>query len=318
MSKVQKLVSLSAQTPTTLTPSTFFTQDITTNNVVALPESREEILAELQQAKLLREINDEVHVYLVDGSKSHTIMREIGRLREIAFQAVGEGTGKLIDVDGYDQYYQQIVLWHTQDKAIIGGYRVALANQVISELGIEGLYNHRLFEFHSQLLPKLKQGIELGRSFVNPEHWGRRNLDYLWMGIGAVLVEHPEVRYLFGAVSISDDFPHPAKLAIAHFYQAYFGQKTKLATARNVFQITGQNPFKGNDYSTEFKQLKSILAQHQVTIPPLYKHYGEIAEQNGVSVLGFNVDEYFGSCVDGLMLVDKHLIKPKKAQRYIG
>lgn len=288
------------------------------NQIVILPESREELVKELEDSILLRQINEDVSVYLVDGYIKKTVMREIGRLREVAFQAVGEGTGNLRDIDDYDDYYKQLVLWNSKEKAIIGGYRVVMAHDVLKTDGIEGLYNHRLFEFHPQVLPKLEQGIELGRSFVNPEHWGRRNLDYLWMGIGAFLARHPNIRYLFGAVSISDDFPHPAKLAIAHFYHAYFGQKNDLATPRNVFSITGVSPFSGSNYDVEFRQLKEILCSQGMTIPPLYKHYGEIAELEGVSVLGFNIDAYFGNCVDSLMIVDREKIKPKKAERYIG
>lgn len=287
------------------------------SNLIVLPEPRNELLKELADSELLREINQEVQVYLVDGFKQKSLMREIGRLREIAFQAVGEGTGNSRDIDSYDDYYQQIVLWHATENEIIGGYRVAVAGDVIKQRGIEGLYNHRLFEFHSQAMPKLEQGVELGRSYVNPAHWGRRNLDYLWMGIGAFLAKYPQINYLFGAVSISDDFPAAAKLAIANFYQAYFGKCSNQATPRNIFKITGENPFTGSDYQAEFKQLKDGLKANGVTIPPLYKHYGEIAEMSGVSVLGFNVDEYFGNCVDGLMVVERSKIKPKKAERYI-
>jgi hypothetical protein len=137
------------------------------------------------------------------------------------------------------------------------------------------------------------------------------------MGIGAYLAYKPEIRYLFGAVSISDNFPRSAKMAIANFYQAYFGVDKTLASARNIFRLSKHNPYIGNDYFSELKHLKAVLNSYGVTIPPLYKHYADIADMDGVSVLGFNVDEYFGNCVDGLMIVDKHKIKPKKAARYI-
>lgn len=284
---------------------------------IAFPEPREQLLYELSYSVLLRVINEDIVVYLVDGFSCESIMNEIGRLREISFQAVGEGTGKLRDVDHYDEYYQQIVLWNKTENEIIGGYRVAIAKNILKEYGISGLYNDRLFQFHDKVLPKLEQGLELGRSFINPEYWGRRNLDHLWMGIGAYLAYHSDIRYLFGAVSISDDFPRPAKLAIAHFYQAYFGVDKPLASARNVFKLSGHNPYLGNDYKADLCHLKKVLHSYGVTIPPLYKHYAEIADMDGVSVLGFNVDEYFGNCIDGLMIVDRHKIKTKKASRYI-
>ncbi len=286
-------------------------------NLFAFPEPRELLAAELEESHLLRQINDEIQVYLVKGLECSSVMREIGRLREVAFQAVGEGTGAIRDVDAYDEYYQQIVLWNAKEHAIIGGYRIAKAIDIIQHKGVEGLYNHRLFQFHDDVLPKLSSGLELGRSFISPEHWGRRNLDYLWMGIGAYLAENQDIRYLFGAVSISDDFPRKAKIAIAHFYDAYFGLDNPIVSARNVFPLPSRNPYFGDNYTKEFKHLKQVLNSYGVSIPPLYKHYSELADMDGVSVLGFNIDEYFNNSVDGLMVVDCQKIKRKKAQRYI-
>jgi len=140
------------------------------HNLLAFPEPKSFLADELKESRLLRQINDEFQVYLIDGAKCHSLMREIGRLREIAFQFVGEGTGQVRDIDPYDNYYQQIVLWNSQKQVIIGGYRIAKAGEVIEFMGIKGLYNHRLFEFHEAVKPKLNQGIELGRSFINPEH----------------------------------------------------------------------------------------------------------------------------------------------------
>ena len=283
----------------------------------ALPESRFLLKNELANSICLREINENYQVYLVEGNKSPTIMREIGRLREIAFQFVGEGTGKVWDIDDYDAYYQQIVLWDSSQSLIIGGYRIAKAKAIIEKMGIKGLYNHRLFEFHEDLLPKLKQGVELGRSFINPQHWGRRHLDYLWMGIGAFLAQNSDIRYLFGAVSISNAFPKKAQIAIVQFYRAYFGEEIPGVNARNRFKLPKHNPYFGDDYRKEFKHLVQFLNSYGLSVPPLYKHYSELAEMDGVSVLAFNVDPYFNYCVDALMIVDREKIKAKKAQRYI-
>ena len=287
------------------------------HKLFAFPEPKALLAAELSEAYMLRKINDHIQVYLIDGMHCVSVMREVGRLREVAFQFVGEGTGQVRDIDKYDDYYKQVVLWDSQQQVIIGGYRIAKAEEVIQSHGIKGLYNHRLFEFHDAVMPKLVQGVELGRSFINPSHWGRRNLDYLWMGIGAYLAENTDIRYLFGAVSISDDFPRNAQIAIAHFYQAYFGIEEPLASARNVFPIPKRNPYYGDNYFKEFKHLKQVLNSYGVSIPPLYKHYGELADMDGVSVLGFNIDAYFNNCVDGLMIVDREKIKPKKVARYI-
>ena len=128
-----------------------------------LPEAKAALSEELANSTCLRLIKDHIQVFLVEGNHSPTVMREIGRLREIAFQFVGEGTGNIRDVDSYDAYYHQIVLWDSAQQVIIGGYRMAKAKEVIKQYGLEGLYNHRLFQFHQDILPKLEQGIELGR-----------------------------------------------------------------------------------------------------------------------------------------------------------
>jgi len=287
-----------------------------THSIVS-PEAKSTLRQEIDNSRCLRRIKNHIQVYMVEGTQSPTVMREIGRLREIAFQFVGEGTGNIRDVDSYDAYYHQIVLWDSAQQVIIGGYRIAKAKEVIEQYGLEGLYNHRLFQFHPEILPKLEQGIELGRSFINPQHWGRRHLDYLWMGIGAYLAEHLEINYLFGAVSISNRFPKKAKIAIAQFYQAYFGNHQITVHARNQFKLPKHSPYSGMDYQREFKHLVQFLNSYGVSIPPLYKHYSELAEMEGVSVLAFNIDPYFNYCVDSLMIVDRGKIKPKKAKRYI-
>ena len=135
------------------------------------------------------------------------LLRELGRLRELTFRAVGEGTGQRLDVDMFDSWYEHIVLWDAEASKIAGAYRLARGAQVLAERGLAGLYTASLFRYADDAVPRLAAGMELGRSFVAPDYWGGRSIDYLWQGIGAYLARHPNVRYLYGPVSISAALP---------------------------------------------------------------------------------------------------------------
>jgi len=129
-------------------------------------------------------------------------MREIGRLREVAFRAVGEGTNRRRDVDAFDSHYFHLLLWDERHLEIAGAYRFGDA-KVLSDPNHEsGLYSATLFTYTDKMNPYFENGLELGRSFVQPQYWGKRNLAYLWQGIGAFIAEYSSYRYLFGPVSI--------------------------------------------------------------------------------------------------------------------
>src|SRR5690606_37014068 len=126
---------------------------------------------------------DGKHIYLYRYDANSPILREIARLREIAFRAVEEGTGRRRDLDNLDTWYTQLILWDADDLEIAGAYRLGDANAIVAERGLDGLYSHSLFEYHQQrMAPFIAQGLELGRSFVQPKYWGKRSLDYLWQG----------------------------------------------------------------------------------------------------------------------------------------
>lgn len=285
--------------------------------LIALPESRRKLKKELTQACLLGSTNDQKQIYLLDQATCPVMMREIGRLREISFRAVGEGTGKARDIDSYDVYYQQIVLWDLELDEVIGAYRIAEGKTVIAQHGTQGFYTHSLFTLKPELVEQLEQGVELGRSFIQPKYWGKRNLDYLWMGIGAYLNAKPQIRYLFGPVSMPDQYPSAAKSLITHYYQSHFASQHTLATARTPYINPQENPFSGLDKQLEMRQLREQLKPLKVSIPALYKHYVDLCEPEGVTVLAYNIDPDFNNCIDAFMLVDRQLIKQKKAARYI-
>lgn len=247
------------------------------------------------------------------------LLREIGRLRELTFRAVGEGTGRHLDVDAYDAWYEHIVLWDAPQRKIAGAYRIARGAPVLASHGLKGLYSASLFRYADEVLPRLAQGMELGRSFVAPEYWGSRSIDYLWQGIGAYLRRHPGVRYLFGAVSMSAALPLHAREQIVAYYAHFYGDHRGDASSRNPFRYTAVPPsFQALDAETAFRVLKANLDVLGASVPMLYKQYTDLCEPGGTRFLAFGVDSAFSGSIDGLIQVDLHRIRPKKRARYLG
>ncbi len=289
--------------------------------MVAFPEPKRRLAKELKQSKRLGATPDGKHIYLFDYSLNSSVIRELGRLRELSFRSVGEGTHKLRDIDKYDKTYRHIVLWDDTEQEIVGAYRIGEAFRLIKNDGAHALYTNELFEFKSQFDDIFPFAIELGRSFIQPKYWTKRGLDYLWQGIGGYLKTHPQVRYLFGAVSISNDYPELAKQQIAGFYQHFYQpcNANNMATARMPYRLNRSviENYRSLSVAQASRQLKRALNQQGVVLPTLYKHYSELCEPQGVNFVGFNVDPDFSFCVDGLILVDLNHIKENKKRRYL-
>lgn len=289
-----------------------------TEKTIIHPQPPQVLRAELKRSPLLGETADGHKIYLFDYSDDSAVMREIGRLREYSFRAVGEGTGRPKDVDRYDRHYRHIVLWNESELEIVGAYRLAEAGKVLDAHGPGGLYCAELFEFGSGLMEKMPLAVELGRSFVQPHYWNKRSLEYLWYGIGAYLAQYPGIKYVYGPVSISNVYPEPAKQAIVAFYARYFGGKEEVR-ARKPFHVYEAEtiPFAGDDYERDFLRLKEYLAYFDAKVPALYKQYTELCEPGGAQFLAFNIDPDFNWCVDGLVWLELDRIKPKKRRRYL-
>jgi len=294
-----------------------------TEKCIAHPEDRRILRRELKQSQMLGETKDGKQIYLFDSFRDSAVMKELGRLREISFRKVGEGSGEKRDLDKYDHYYRHIILWDEEELEIVGAYRIAEANRIIENEGLKALYCSSLFSLSEGLTPKLEQGIELGRSFVQPKYWGKRSLDYLWFGIGAYLRHHPKVRYMFGPVSLSNSYPQAAKDLIVHFYSHYYSSAHPLARANAPYILNPSEKqqmyelFAGDNLQEDFLILREQLDHLGVTVPTLYKQYTELCEPGGIEFLDFSVDADFGYCIDGLILVDIDKVKARKRERYI-
>jgi putative hemolysin len=300
------------------------TLPLKTQTPIAISECRKELKRAIEQCQLLGKTQDGMHIHLYQYCGSSPVFRELGRLREIAFRAVGEGSGKRRDIDKYDMDYQHLVLWDPTQLELVGAYRLACAKEIIDKHGREGLYTDSLFSYTDKMTPYLEQGIELGRSFVQPKYWGRKSLDYLWYGIGAFIKNYPQYRYLFGAVSVSNALPDQAKAMLVYYYQHYYSNNGELATPNNEFKLSEQvhthcvNIFKGDDVKDDFVELKHVLANMGAQVPTLFKQYTELCTPGGAQFLSFSIDPDFNNCIDGLVLVDLQNIKENKAKRYLG
>lgn len=234
---------------------------------------------------------------------------------------MGEGSGRRRDLDSYDDDYYHLVLWDEEELEIVGAYRFIPTAPQLASKGLEGIYSNSLFHYDRDMTPILEQGIELGRSFIQPAYWGKRGLDYLWLGIGAYLAKYPQYRYLFGPVSISGGMPVAARDLLIAFYRLYFAPDHAMAQSRQPYpaslpQILAQ--FAGDDYQQDLLLLKSLLSNLGCSIPTLYKQYTELCEPGGVQFIDFGTDPAFNHCIDGLVLVDLTRLKPARYQRYIA
>lgn len=285
---------------------------------IAQPERRQDLHSEIRICPRLGETADRKQIYHYRQRGDSAVMREVGRLREMAFRAVEEGSGQRRDLDRFDTHYEHLLLWDEQEWEIAGAYRICPAGTGLP------LYSRTLFEFTAGMNPYMAQGLELGRSFVQPGYWGKRSLDYLWHGIGAYLRDHPQYRYLFGPVSLSGAYPRAALELIVHFYQRHFPAWQPLAVARNPFEIPAERRaeldarYPGDSYREEFQRLKRELGECKLSVPTLYKQYAELCDVGGVQFAAFNIDPAFGHCVDGLVILDLARLKSSRRERYLG
>ena len=294
-----------------------------TQSAIAHPVSRIDLLNELKKSKLIGQTSDGKKIYLYDYVEDSIVLKELGRLRELSFRKVGEGVNKKRDTDKYDIYYQHIILWDENDLEIVGSYRIGNSDFIFKNIGVKGFYSNNLFKYNEEFTPYLKSSIELGRSFVQPKYWGTRALDYLWFGIGAYLKSNPNIKYMFGPVSMSASFPTVAKDMMIFYYSHYFKEEVNLVEGKTPYQYSNniseiKELFDLEDKKKDFKFLKSALSSIGVTVPTLYKQYSEITEDGGIKFLSFNIDKNFGDCIDGFILVEVDKIKDSAKKRYIN
>ncbi len=290
---------------------------------IAEPADPDKVAAELlalpaHQRLLTSGDYDVLYIY---ARQADAVMHEIGRLRELAFRAVGEGTGTSRDLDRYDKHYLHLVLWRRDQCKIAGSYRMGLTDQLLAKQGTAGLYTATLFDYKESLFKSIGPSIELGRSFVHPdEQRSYLPLQLLWKGIGHFAVLHPHYRNLFGPVSISARYTDMSKVLLAKFCELHRGLKRDdLPKPKNPHRHRVPKDVDKKMLSTvvanldEVNDLVGELEADGKTMPVLLRQYLKL---NG-KLLGFNVDPDFGDVLDGLLLVDMTNIPRAILSRYM-
>ncbi len=247
-------------------------------------------------------------------------LREIGRLRELTFRKVGEGTGKSCDLDEFDAHYHHIFLWNMKSREIAGAYRVGRSDELIREFGLKGLYVSTLFQLKPGFAHHMGPALELGRSFVRPEYQRSYNaLLLLWRGIGTVVAREPRYRRLFGPVSITSDYTAASRQLIAGYFQARpeLPQLSRLVKPRSPLKVrgwlAGVSKALVGDVET-LEELVSDIEAGRMGIPVLLRQYLKM----GGKLLAFNVDQDFSDALDGLIVVDLLETGKRQLERYLG
>lgn len=298
------------------------------------PVERELLEKELTEERFVRKTNKGSNeIYCFTHHDSPNLMREVGRLREITFRKAGGGTGNEIDVDHYDldeKPYHQLIVWDPSAKEILGGYRYIICKDAhINEQGDIQLATSRLFnfsdEFKKNYIPKM---IELGRSFVQPEYQsilkGRKSLyalDNLWDGLGALIVEYPEINYFSGKVTMYPHFNTEARNHILYFINRMFSDPDKLAWPLNPLKTDADTKamdatYNGIDFKENYKILSRIVRENGANIPPLINAYMGLSPS--MRSFGTAVNTHFGDVEETGIMITIDDVYENKVERHIS
>ena len=289
-------------------------------HAIASKKLQEPVINPVSQKKMIQEIDSirdqftlfriqDQSVFCAPTEKIPYITTEIGRLREITYRSVGEGTNKSFDLDHFDQYFDQLFIWDEKDKKIVGGYRVGWGDKILDRFGIGGFYISTLFHIDPDFSTVLNVSIELGRSFIAQEYQKKTlSLFMLWKGILYLLLKNPEYRYLIGPVSMSNELLDVSKaLAVeflkAHYYNSEFSEyihPNKPFTIQIPRKINKQLylQYVGKDLSRLDRFINSIDPMYRT--PVLFKKYLSV----NAEIIGFNIDPNFNNCLDALTILD--------------
>lgn len=266
---------------------------------------------------------DNLQVYFMTANQAPHLLREIGRLRELTFRAVQEGTGKALDVDNYDNYYTHLFVWNREAEEVVGAYRLAKTDAVLEQFGRKGLYTYSLFHYQSELLEQMGPALELGRSFIRREYQKSYSpLLMLWKGICAYVLLNPEYKILFGTVCINSEYDTASRQLITRFLEenSYFPELARMIKARNPMRkskLRGVDKDASSVVVKDLSDISDLLQEMEAThhqIPVLLRQYLKL----GGRLLGFNVDENFGDVLDGLIYVDFMESDPKLLARFMS
>lgn len=260
-----------------------------------------------------------LEVYLTGSQSIPNIMHEIGRLREKSFREVGEGCGRPLDLDRFDDHYLHLVLWDPAAGKIAGGYRMGRTDTIMAEFGPEGLVTASFFDFEQPFLDFLTPGLELGRAFVSSDYQKSiYPLALLWRGVGAFLVRYPRYHKLFGCVSISDDYTRISQdLMVSYMRNSHANNAlSQWVRPRNAYRTLPDDQSISKKLGN-IEQVSAAVAETEPDgkgVPVLLRQYLKL----NATLLEFNVDPEFNNSLDALVLVDMREAPEKMLQRYLG
>lgn len=245
-------------------------------------------------------------IYLADSKDIKNSLLEIGRLRELTFREIGEGTNKALDLDKYDEYYKHLFLWDNINNKIVGAYRMGLGTEIFKIYGVEGFYINELFKIEPELFTMMGSTIEMGRAFIIQEYQQKpMPLFLLWKGIVHVTIRYPEHKYLMGGVSISNKFSNFSKSLMiefmkSHYYDPFVAQYVHPKKEYKVKLKDADKDFVFDNTKADMNKFDKIIDEIEpgsLRLPVLLKKY---VKQNA-KLVAFNVDPKFNNAVDGLM-----------------
>jgi len=268
-------------------------------------------------------VASEYEVCMATAQQIPATLLEIGRLREVTFRAVGEGTGNSRDLDVFDRHYEHLLVWNRERREVAGAYRLARTDEILKNMGSRGLYTSTLFHLHPNFYGAVGPAIELGRSFVRAEY--QKNylpLLLLWKGLGHYVAANPQYRILFGPVSISKNYTPSSRTVMAEYLKSQSGSQNLAAyiKPRKPFRthgLSGCDPRTFRTLVSNLEDLSELVADLEADhkgIPVLLQQYLNLGGQ----VLEFSVDQKFSNVLDGLIVVDLVKASPSKLERYMG
>ena len=297
------------------------------------PVAKELLLVELTPARQLRMTNKSHNeIYVITAQQAPNVMREIGRLREIAFRGAGGGTGKAIDIDEFDtceNCYKQLIVWNPEACEIIGGYRYLCGSDW--EMGDNGqpkLATSHMFHFSDKFIREyMPYTIELGRSFVSPEYQSSRMgakslfaLDNLWDGLGALTVIKPEVKYFFGKMTMYPSYIRRGRDMILYFLKKHFDDKENLIIPMKPLKIETPEAelealFCEDDFKKDYRILNAVIRKLGYNIPPLVNAYMGLSPT--MKLFGTAINDGFGDVEETGILIAVDEILEEKRVRHI-
>lgn len=297
------------------------------------PISQELIEAELTPECFLRVTNKgNNHIYIVDAYNAPNVMREIGRLRELAFRTAGGGTGKSCDIDEFDTMMppcRQLIVWDPEARLILGGYRFIIGKDIKIENNVPRIATSHMFDFSDKFLRDyLPYTLELGRSFVRLEYQSSKAgakalyaLDNLWDGLGALTVVHKEIKYLFGKVTMYPNYSAECRNMILYFLNKYFPDRDNLVRPKKPLDThmdvaAMKALFIGGDFREDYKILNKAIRDNGYNIPPLVNAYMSLSPT--MRMFGTAINDEFGDVEESGIFFAVDEIFEEKKQRHIN